>query len=151
MDWLGENPWLIWLVITLAMAGIEIISLDLLFGMLAVGALAGIVTSLTPADPAIQVAVAAIVGLLMIFFVRPVAIKHLRKGPPGRRTNVDALLGASALALEAVDASSGLVKIGGDVWTARTMDADTVIQAGENVSVALIDGATAVVTRDEVV
>lgn len=151
VDWLSENPWLIWLVITLALTGIEIVSLDLVFGMLAVGALAGLLSSFTPVSPVIQGVIAAIVGLLMLFLVRPVAIRHLRKGPPGQRTNVDALLGASALALKEVDSSNGLVKIGGDVWTARTMDADTVIQEGENVSVALIEGATAVVTREEVV
>ena len=48
---------------------------------------------------------------------------------------------------EQVDARDGRVKIGGDVWSARTMDPTQVLEPGTHVTVVEIDGATAVVWR----
>jgi membrane protein implicated in regulation of membrane protease activity len=81
----------------------------------------------------------------MIGFVRPVALKHLHKGPADQRSNIERLIGESALVMEAVSASGGLVKIGGDVWSARSETG--VLAPGQQAVVSAIDGATAVVAR----
>jgi len=47
--------------------------------------------------------------------------------------------------LEQVTARDGRVKIGGETWSARAIDGDRVIEAGEMVRVIRIDGATALV------
>jgi membrane protein implicated in regulation of membrane protease activity len=47
--------------------------------------------------------------------------------------------------VDRVDADSGHVKIGGEVWRARPFFDDQVIEAGKRVEVAKIDGATALV------
>lgn len=107
------------------------------------GALAALVADLAGADLWLQIVVLCIVSLLMIAFVRPIALKHLHKGPAEQRTNVDRLIGQSALVMEPVSATAGLVKIGGDVWSARS--AAEIIDAGQTVQVTRIDGATAVV------
>ena len=57
---------------------------------------------------------------------------------------VDRLIGEQALVMEPVTSDSGLVKIGGDIWTARS--AGGVLAAGQKVVVSAIDGATAVVS-----
>ena len=57
---------------------------------------------------------------------------------------VDRLIGEQALVMEAVSSTGGLVKIGGDVWSARS--AEGVLPAGQKAVVAAIDGATAVVS-----
>jgi membrane protein implicated in regulation of membrane protease activity len=46
--------------------------------------------------------------------------------------------------MEPVTSDGGLVKIGGDIWTARS--AGGVLPAGQKVVVSAIDGATAVVS-----
>ncbi|MFJ4169547.1 NfeD family protein [Paenarthrobacter sp. NPDC089714] len=142
-EWLGENWWALWLTVFLAFAVVEMLTLDLFFIMLGGGALAGLVADFAGADFWLQIVVFSVVSLLMIAFVRPVALKHLRKGPAEQRTNVDRLIGQSALVIEAVSGTSGLVKIGGDVWTARSTS--EVIDPGATVQVTRIDGATAVV------
>jgi membrane protein implicated in regulation of membrane protease activity len=43
------------------------------------------------------------------------------------------------------DEGVGCVRIGGEVWTARSYDDDEVIDAGERVEVVEIRGATALV------
>ena len=40
-----------------------------------------------------------------------------------------------------------VVKIGGEVWSARSYDEDEVIEAGDRVEVLKIDGATALVAK----
>ncbi|ASN20433.1 NfeD family protein [Arthrobacter sp. YN] len=143
-EWLGENWWALWLTVFLAFAVVEMLTLDLFFIMLGGGALAGLVADFAGADFWLQIVIFCVVSLLMIAFVRPVALKHLHKGPEEQRSNIDRLIGQPALVIEAVSGTSGLVKIGGDVWSARSIAG--VIDAGATVQVTKIDGATAVVT-----
>ncbi|MFJ4265419.1 NfeD family protein [Paenarthrobacter nicotinovorans] len=142
-EWLGENWWALWLTVFLAFAVVEILTLDLFFIMLGGGALAGLIADFSGADLWLQIVIFCVVSLLMIVFVRPVALNHLRKGPTEQLSNIDRLIGQPALVIEAVSSTSGLVKIGGDVWSARS--AAGVIDAGATVQVTKIDGATAVV------
>ncbi|BCW10840.1 MULTISPECIES: NfeD family protein [Paenarthrobacter] len=142
-EWLGENWWALWLTVFLAFAVVEMLTLDLFFIMLGGGALAGLIADFAGADFWLQIVIFCVVSLLMIVFVRPVALNHLRKGPTEQLSNIDRLIGQPALVIEAVSSTSGLVKIGGDVWSARS--AAGVIDAGATVQVTKIDGATAVV------
>jgi membrane protein implicated in regulation of membrane protease activity len=145
LDWLANNGWAVWLVLFLVLAAVEMMTLDLFFIMLSVGALAALVSSFLGAAFFLQIVIFCVVALLMIVLVRPVAMRHLRNGPREQRTNIDRLIGEAALTLEPVTDHSGMVKIGGDTWSARTADG-AAIPAGRRVSVARIDGATAVVT-----
>ena len=144
MEWLLDNGWILWLVLFLGLAAVETLTLDLFFLMLSVGALAALVATFAGAGLVLQIVVFAVVSLLMILLVRPLAVRHLRKGPADQLNNIDRLVGATALALEPVTAHSGTVKIGGDTWTARSADG-AALPAGARLSVARIDGATAVV------
>ena len=143
-QWLIDYGWAVWLVLFLGLAAVETLTLDLLFAMLSVGALAGMLAALFGAPLFLQVVVFCIVALLMIVLVRPLALRHLERGPRDQRSNIDRLIGSPAVALEAVSGTTGTVKIGGDIWTARTTDAST-LAAGAPVLVTRIDGATAVV------
>ena len=142
-EWLGENWWAVWLTAFLAFAVVEMITLDLFFIMLGGGALAALVADFAGADPWLQIVVFCIVSLLMVAFVRPVALTHLKKGPAEQRTNVDRLIGEQAVVMEPVSIDGGLVKIGGDIWSARS--AAGILPAGQKGVVAAIEGATAVV------
>lgn len=147
LDWLAENWWALWLTVFLVFAVVEMLTLDLFFIMLGGGALAGLVAAFAGADLGLQIVAFCVVSLLMIGFVRPVALKHLRKGPDDLRSNVERLIGESALVMEPVSTSGGLVKIGGDVWSARSETG--MLAAGQHVIVRAIDGATAVVAPQQ--
>jgi membrane protein implicated in regulation of membrane protease activity len=142
-EWLGQNWWALWLTVFLAFAAVEMLTLDLFFIMLGGGALAALVADFTGADLWLQIVVFCVVSLLMIAFVRPVTLKHLHKGPAEQRTNIDRLIGETALVMEAVSSTGGRVKIGGDIWSARSESG--VLAEGQRVIVAAIEGATAVV------
>lgn len=142
-DWLAENWWALWLTVFLVFAVVEMLTLDLFFIMLGGGALAGLVSAFAGADFWLQIVLFSVVSLLMIGFVRPVALKHLRSSPADQRSNVERLIGESALVMEPVSANGGLVKIGGDIWSARSESG--VLTPGQHAVVRAIDGATAVV------
>jgi membrane protein implicated in regulation of membrane protease activity len=135
--------WLVWLVAAGALAAAEVLTLTLVLGMLAAAAVvAAVVAAVAPA--AVQVAAFAVTAVLLLGVVRPVARRH-RHLPTSIRTGTDALVGRRATTLRPVDAHGGQVRLGGEVWTARSYDDDMVIPAGAAVDVAQIDGATAVV------
>lgn len=146
VDWLVQNTWILWLAVMLGLAAVETLTLDLFFIMLSMGALAGLVTALAGAAFFIQVIAFCVVSLMMVLLVRPVALRHLKRGPADQLSNIDRLVGEFALTLEPVSGLSGTVRIGGDTWTARTADGSS-LPAGERVTVSRIEGATAVVAR----
>jgi membrane protein implicated in regulation of membrane protease activity len=59
---------------------------------------------------------------------------------------VEALKGKQAIVLERVDSSGGgRIKLGGEIWSARSLDAGLAYEPGQEVDVVDIDGATAIV------
>lgn len=144
----GGLDWALWLGLAVALGVVEVMTLGLMFAMLAVGAAAGAVTALFTDDVVAQALIALAVSLAMVAVVRPVAIRHLRT-PLAIRTGTAALVGERALVLEPVTADAGLVKLRGEVWSARSYDPHSSIEAGRNVEVVQIDGATVVVYESE--
>jgi len=65
--------------------------------------------------------------------------------PPLVREGSYALVGKKAVVIEEVTGTHGLVKLAGEVWSARALDEDHAIPAGAVVDVMEIDGATAIV------
>ncbi|WP_263120619.1 NfeD family protein [Cellulomonas sp. RIT-PI-Y] len=142
--------WLLWLGGALLLAVLEIFTLDLLFIMLAAGAAAGAIGAAAGLPLVWQIVLAAAVALLMMFALRPFLLRHLRTRVDLVETNVAAMTGKPGTVLQPTDGAGGRVKIGGEVWSARTEDGD-VLAAGDQVRVTRIDGATAVVTHTPVV
>ncbi|WP_184743223.1 NfeD family protein [Streptomyces eurocidicus] len=114
------------------------------FGMLAAGAVAAAVTSALGAGAVAQFVVFAAVSVALIAVVRPIANRQ-RAQRPELATGVDAIRGRQAVVLERVDGQGGRVKIGGEIWSARSLDSERSFDPGEQVDVVEIDGATAVV------
>jgi membrane protein implicated in regulation of membrane protease activity len=96
----------------------------------------------------VQALVGGVVALLLIFLVRPVALRHLH---PARevRTGTAALIGSEGLVLERIDAHDGRVRLAGEVWSARSLDPTRAFEPGDTVQVSRIEGATAVVNITE--
>jgi membrane protein implicated in regulation of membrane protease activity len=138
--------WLIWLLLGVGLAVGELLSLDLVLIMLASGAFAAAVGAGLGAHVLVQGLLFALVSGLALVLARPIARAHLQQGSP-IATGVAALVGKDALVLEQVGASSGLVKIDGEQWTARPFEDSQVIEPGTTVEVITIQGATALVWR----
>jgi len=138
--------WVIWAVAAVILAAGEAASAALVLGPLALAAAIAAIVAAAGGGAAAQV-VAFIVGSAAALLVlRPIARSHMKQ-PPHTRTGTAALIGCSATVLEQVDRDGGRVKIGGEIWSARSYDDDQVIAAGDRVEVLKIDGATALVAK----
>ncbi len=146
LEWINDFGWILWLTVFLLLAVAEMLTLDLYFILMSVGALAALVAFLFQAELWLQIVVFCVVALATTVLIRPLALKHLHRGPADQLSNVDRLIGHQAVVLETVGISGGLVKIGGDIWTAR-ITGGTEIPVGVSVEVAAIDGATAIISK----
>jgi len=147
---LGGFDWVAWLGVAVVLGIVEVTSLDLIFAMLAAGAVAAALSALVTDNILLQALVAIAVSVAGLAVVRPVALRHLRT-PHAIQTGTAALVGERGLVVEAVSRDDGRVKIKGEVWSARTYDPHaSVIEAGRSVQIVEIDGATALVYEAEV-
>ncbi|TDV43637.1 membrane protein implicated in regulation of membrane protease activity [Actinophytocola oryzae] len=137
---------LLWLLGGFALMAAEILSGDFFLLMIGVGALAGAGAEGVFGNTVVSVVVFAVVSIGLVTFARP----WLKRRMHGElvATNVDALVGRRAVVVSAVDGHGGQVRLGGDVWSARTFDSGRPIAAGREVTVVEIAGATAVVLAD---
>ena len=148
-DFLTTWAWVFWLALILVFIVVEVLSLTFVFLMLAVGSLGGLVAGLIGAPWWVQIIVAAVVSLVLLFLVRPPLLHVMNRGSDGARSNVDALMGLQGTVVVAFDDGRGQVKLAnGETWTSRLTagTAETALAEGEKVVVTSIDGATAVVT-----
>jgi membrane protein implicated in regulation of membrane protease activity len=132
----------LWLVL-----GVVLIAGELLSGafvLLMLGA-AGLVAALAAALGA-GLPVSAVVFVLAsaggMTLARPALVRRMHHGEHVK-TNVEALVGAKAVVVSAVDAHQGQVKIDGALWSARSYDETEVLEEGRTVTVMRISGATA--------
>ena len=140
------SAWQAWLGLAIALGVAEMFSLDLIFGMLAVGAVVGMIVALVGLDLPFQVLAAVGASAAMLLMVRPSVVKRLHSGPELRLGHT-ALVGKQGVVLDEVSRDSGQVRIEGEVWTARPFDENEVIEPGAPVDVFEIRGATAYVHR----
>jgi membrane protein implicated in regulation of membrane protease activity len=154
VDVIASYAWIGWLVLILIFITIEMLSLELTFLMLAIGSLGGLVSGLFGVQWWWQLAIAAVLSLLLLFALRPPLLRMLKRGGDPTPSNVAALIGSEGRVVLTLSADGGQVKLSnGETWTARLAPASVPAQLapGELVTVAAIDGATAVVTPRDVV
>lgn len=132
-----------WLILFVVFAVLELISLGLTCIWFAVGALAGCITALITDNWIIQSIVFIIVTVVVLIFLRPIAVKYINN--KAEKTNVDSLIGKKAKVLEDIDNlnAKGQVSIDGMEWTARSEDGSE-IKKDALVEVVAIEGVKAI-------
>lgn len=143
-EWLGDHAWAGWFAAAAVLGVAELLSMDFVLMMIAVGLAAGGLTDLLGGPLAMQLLVSVVVAMGTLAFVRPSVVRRLHHGPE-ITTGHAALVGKTAVVTEKVTMRGGLVKLAGEIWTARPFDESMVIPEGSTVDVFEIDGATAVV------
>ena|SRR6478736_2830352 len=145
MDWLSENGWAAWLSVAVLFGVAELVSLDLILVMLAVGALAGMLTSALGATVAVQILVAGAASVALLLLVRPSLVAKLNSGPE-LRLGHGKLVGERAVVTQRMTGHDvGQIKLAGETWSAAPYDEHLTIEPGATVEVFEIRGATAYV------
>jgi membrane protein implicated in regulation of membrane protease activity len=121
----------------------EVLTLDLLFLMVAAGCVAGGIAAGVSLGVAWQIVIAAAVTGLGLVVIRPIAMRHLHKQTVESATNVDAMVGRHALVTQNVTQTGGLATVNGEVWSAKTEG--VIVPVGAYVEIVRIDGVFLVV------
>jgi membrane protein implicated in regulation of membrane protease activity len=138
------GSWIVWLVLAALLGVAEVMTTTLALGLLAVAAVMAAIVGAVGLGLPFQIAAFAVAAGAGLGVVRPLAVRHIRQ-PPLLRTGTSALVGRSAAVIEEVTPLAGRVRIGGEVWSARSYDEAQVIPVGSTVDVFAIEGATALV------
>jgi Membrane protein implicated in regulation of membrane protease activity len=145
---LTQYLWIAWLVLALLFVIIELVTLEFTFLMLAGGTLiGGLGVNLLGGPWWAQVLAAAVISTLLLFTIRPLLLRALRRSSRLQPTNVDALYGIGGRVMAPFVEGAGSVKLdNGETWTARLAVADPGLVAGSRVTVTAVRGATVEVT-----
>ena len=139
------DAWVWWLIGAAGLGIPLVVTAMPEFGMFAVGAVAASVVAGLGSGIVAQVLVFVVVSVALIAVVRPIAARHSAQRPQ-LASGIDALKGRQAVVLERVDGSGdGRIKLAGEIWSARALDAGQAYEVGQEVDVVDIDGATAIV------
>ena len=138
----------VWLGILVTTVILEIATTQMVSIWFAIGALAAFIAALVGVEQLwIQIVVFVVVSAIALAATRPLVKKMVnQKAEP---TNADMVIGKTGIVTEKIDniASSGLVRVNGAVWTARSAD-DSVIEADEKVIIREISGVKLLVIKE---
>ena len=138
----------VWLGVLIAAVVIEVVTTQIVSVWFAVGALASFIAALAGVEQLwIRIVIFVVVSAIAVVATRPLVKKIINtKVEP---TNADVVIGKTGVVTETIDnfAPSGLVKVAGTVWTARSAD-DSVIAVNEKVVIKEISGVKLLVIKE---
>lgn len=145
---MNRPDYLIWLALAIVFGIVEAATLGLTSIWFAVGALAAMVCALCHAPLWLQIAVFVAVSAAAVWLTRKKAQALFNK--EREKTNADRIIGHVGVVQEAIDnqLSTGIVKVEGSLWTARSVSGKP-IPAGAEVVIRSIEGVKVLVTPAE--
>ena len=137
--------WIIWIMIIIALAFIEAITVNLVTIWFIVSALLSLAISFFHVPFIWQFGVFVLVGILLMFTTRPILKKWIK--PKDIKTNSDRVIGMNGIVTEEISKNViGEVKVDGKRWSAISSKK---IAIGEEIIVDEIDGVKLKVHKRE--
>lgn len=140
--------WLIvWIIAVIACLIAEAMTMGLTTIWFAGGAIVAAVLAVLGAPVLVQFIAFVVISVALLYFTRPLVEKGFNKTRV--KTNSEGLIGKHAYVKEAIDNvnATGMVKIDGMEWTARTEKDGIIIPVDALVEVKAIDGVKAIVAQ----
>jgi membrane protein implicated in regulation of membrane protease activity len=136
---------IVWLIIIIVLLIIEIATMGLTTVWFVGGGIFAFTASQMGAGWGVQFILFTVVSLFLLVFARPIAVRFMSK--KGIKTNVDALIGQTAVVVSEVNnvKGEGTAMLNGLEWTARSEQESVVIPAGTVVEVLQIQGVKLIV------
>ena len=138
-----------WLVALVLFIVIELGTMGLTTIWFAAGALAAVLVSATGLSIWVQIIVCLAVSLLLLIFTRPFAVRYFNKDRT--KTNVESLIGKQAVVTGEIDNRQGIgqVVVGGQEWSACTLEDGVRIPEGSIMDIVEIRGVKLIVALHE--
>jgi len=140
----------IWLIIFVACIIVEIATMGLATIWFAGGSLVAAVAAAVGAPVWLQVILFFAVSLVLLYFTRPIAVKYFNKDRV--KTNVESLIGRQAIVISDISNlhGTGQVTVGGQEWSARSVNENQEIKVGAVVVIRAISGVKLMVEEQSV-
>ena len=136
---------IIWFVVIIVAAIIEINTMDLTSIWFSVGALIAFIMAIVKLNVLGQIIVFLAISIILIISIRPIAKNYLKTNIIN--TNADRLIGKVAVVTkEAQPGERGEVKIDGKFWLAVNKS-ETLIEVDDRVEVLAIEGVKLIVEK----
>lgn len=146
---MAMNMTFFWLILFVVLVVAEIFSMGLTTIWFAGGALIGTFAAVLNAPVWLQVVLFLVVSTLLLYFTRPIAVKYFNKDRA--RTNVDGYIGRQVIVVSEIDNLQGIgqVTLGGQEWTARTVQDGITLQVGAVGVVKAVDGVKLIIEEEK--
>ena len=137
--------WKFWLIISGICFAIEAVTVGFLIFWFGIGALFALAISFLTNNFLIQFTVFVVTSTLLMFLTRPF-VKKFAKQKNETATNAFSLIGKEAIVIENIDTinGKGLVKIDGEIWSAKSETNETITKDSK-VQIVEIDGVKVIV------
>ena len=134
----------IWMAVVVMALLMEAITMGLISIWFVPGALVALTLSLVPL--ALHWQMIAFAGISAITLILGVTIKRKKT-----KTNVDSVIGKTALIIEEVNnvEGRGAAKLNGQVWTARSNHPDETLVPGDHVMVLAVEGVKLICSKKQ--
>ena len=131
---------ILWLIVLVATLVIEAATMGLTSIWFSGGALAAMIVELLNGSISIQVLVFLVISLILLFYTRPIAMKHFNQ--KREKTNLDSVIGKTAVVTIPIHnlKGTGQVMMDGKEWTARSTDSSKQFDKEALVKVIAIRG-----------
>lgn len=141
---------IVWIVLIIVFAAIEIVTVGLTSIWFAGGALVALLCNVLGFSEVLQFIVFVAVSLILLFFTRPWALKYFK--PHLVKTNYEQAIDENVCLTETVDnmKGTGTAVYKGKEWTARAYEEQKVFEAGSIVRVKEIRGVTMYVVESDI-
>ena len=139
---------LVWLVLGAVLVVVEVLTLTIALGMLGAAAFLAAGVALLGGGVVLQSLTFGLASLGLLVFARPPVQRMLTSRDDGS-TDARALSGSTAVVVERVSDDTGQVRLNGELWRARPYAGGGPVDAGREVSVAAVEGATLLVYSPE--
>lgn len=139
-----------WLILLVVLIVIEFMTMALTTVWFAGGALVAAIVAGFNGPPWLQVLAFIVVSLVLLFFTRPIAVKYFNKDR--EKTNSEGLIGKQAIVISEIDNmdGTGQVTIGGQEWSARSIDDEAKLPVGTVVYIREIRGVKLIVEEKKI-
>src|SRR5699024_4061937 len=136
-----ENFWAFWLIIMLLLIIVQVLTGGLTFLMIAACALTAIIVDVLGAPLYVQLIIVTVISIASLVWLRIFDTKRLENNIGPSPWSVNRYVGRIGEVTEEVSSSEGRVRIGTEVWSARTYGPVTV-RAETPVVIQKIEGTS---------
>lgn len=140
IEWILDNFWSFWLILMLLLISVQVVTGEMTFLLIAIGALTAIIADVLGAPLYVQIIIMAVVSIASLLWLRSFDTKRRANDTGPSPWSVNRYVGRMGEVTEEVTSSQGMVRIGNEIWSARTYR-PTPIPAETPVIIQQIEGA----------